>query len=295
MVDVPLSGAGNGVYRTRAVGYASKRIVKRADKTHENLGRNQANMKTTIYIAAALALSLASAGCATKKYVAKTIAPVEARVSATETKNTEQDQKIAAEGTQLEAVDRDLSRTKERLTDTDAKATAAGAAARQANDAAVQAGNSAQAAQQAADGAKTAAKDGLDKLGNQVDGMVKFKMTKSGVVLFAVGQKALDADAKSALDDFAKAADGQMRYVIEVQGFADKTGDRAMNDILSQARAEAVARYLANEHMIPLRSITMLGTGIASGEQKTREERKESRKVEFRLYLPEVANITASN
>ena len=37
-----------------------------------------------------------------------------------EAKNTEQDQKLAAQGTQLEAVDRDLSRTKEKLADTDA-------------------------------------------------------------------------------------------------------------------------------------------------------------------------------
>lgn len=251
-------------------------------------------MKTSIYLAAALAFSLVSAGCATKKYVAKTIAPVEQRVSSTEAKNTEQDQKITAQAGQLEAVDRDLSRTKERLTDTDAKATAAGAAARQANDAAAQAATSAQAAQQAADGAKVEAKQGLDKLGDQVDGMVKFKMTKSGLVLFAVGQKTLDADAKSALDDFAKAADGQARFVIEVQGFADKTGDAALNDLLSQERAEAVARYLANEHMIALRNLTLLGTGVASGEQKTREERKQSRKVEFRLLVPEVTSVTSA-
>jgi outer membrane protein OmpA-like peptidoglycan-associated protein len=252
-------------------------------------------MKTTIYIAATLVLTLAGAGCATKKYVAKTIAPVEQRVGATETKNTEQDQKITAQTAQLEAADRDLSRTKERLADTDAKATAAGSAARQANDAASLADTKAQAAQQAADGAKVEAKQRIDKLGSEVDGMVKFKVTKSGVALFAVGQKTLDADAKSALDDFAKAAEGQTRFVIEVQGFADKTGDAAMNDILSQGRAEAVARYLANQHMIPLHNITMLGTGIASGEQKTRQERKESRKVEFRLLLPEVASIASAS
>ncbi len=251
-------------------------------------------MKTKIYIASALALSFISAGCATKKYVAKTIAPVQAQVTATEAKNTEQDQKIAAQGTQLEAVDRDLSRTKEKLADTDAKATAAGSAASKADADAMQADGKAQAAQRAADGAKRDAEMGINKLGNDVDGMVKFKMTKSGVALFAVGQKTLDADAKSALDDFSKAAEGQTRFVIEVQGFADKTGDVASNDALSQGRAEAVARYLANEHMIPLRNITLLGTGVAAGEQKTREERKQSRKVEFRLLLPEVASVTSA-
>jgi len=252
-------------------------------------------MKSTIYIAAALALSFLSAGCATKKYVAKTIAPVEARVTTAEAKNTEQDQKLATQATQLEAVDRDLSRTKERLTDTDGKAVAAGNAARQANDAAMQADSKAQGAQRAADGAKVAAEQGIDRLGHNVDGSLKFKTSKSGVVLFALGQKTLTADAKSALDDFAKSADGQDRFVIEVQGFADKTGDAAANDVLSQERAEAVARYLANQHSIPLHNITLLGSGVAAGEQKTREERKESRKVEFRLLLPEVASVVASN
>jgi len=254
-------------------------------------------MKTTTYIIAALALSLASAGCATKKYVAQQIAPVEQRVSGTETKNTEQDQKLTTQAGQIEAVDQDLSRTKERLSDTDAKAVAAGNAARQANDAAAQADGKAQNAQRSADGASASAqqaRDSVDTLGRNVNGLVKYKMSKSGVVLFAVGQKNLDAAAKSALDDFAKGADGQDRFVIEVQGFTDKTGDAAFNDILSQERAEAVARYLANQHNIPLHNITLLGSGVATGEQTTRDERKQSRKVELRLLLPEVASVTAA-
>src|SRR3982074_3303356 len=85
-------------------------------------------MKTTV-ISAGLALSLLGTGCATKKYVAKSIAPVEQRVSGVEGKNTEQDTKITANATQIDSVDKDLSRTKERLTDTDAKVTAAAAAA----------------------------------------------------------------------------------------------------------------------------------------------------------------------
>lgn len=255
-------------------------------------------MKTTMYIAAALGLSLASTGCvATHKYVAKTIAPVEQRVSGTETKNTEQDQKLTAQAGQLEAVDRDLSRTKEHLTDVDAKAIAANTAAKNANDAALQADGKAQGAQQSADGAKNSAmqaQQNVDRLGRNVDGMVKFKMSKTGMVLFGLGQKTLNADAKMELDEFARSLDGQDRFVVEVQGFADKTGDLAFNEALSQERAEAVARYLANQHNIPLHNITLLGSGVAAGEQKTREERKQSRKVEVRLLLPEVATATTT-
>ena len=252
-------------------------------------------MTSRIYIAGALALSLFSAGCATKKYVAKTIAPVEARVATTETKNTEQDTKLAAQGTQIEAVDRDLSRTKERLTDTDAKAVAAGAAAKQAADAAKVADTKAQTAQSSAETANSTAQSGLrgiDQLGKNVDSTLKYKVAKSGMVLFGLAQKALDKDAKAALDDFSTGLSGD-RYVIEIQGFTDKTGDVASNESLSQGRAESVARYLAAQHNVPLHNITMLGVGVASGEQKTRDERKQSRKVELRLLVPEMANVAS--
>ena len=77
-------------------------------------------MKTSFLIAGGLALSLLGTGCATKKYVAKSIAPVEQRVTSAEAKNTDQDTKIAANATQIDGVDKDLSRTKERLNDVDA-------------------------------------------------------------------------------------------------------------------------------------------------------------------------------
>jgi outer membrane protein OmpA-like peptidoglycan-associated protein len=256
-------------------------------------------MKSTLFVTGAIALSTFTTGCvATHKYVAKTIAPVEQRVSGTESKNTEQDQKLTTQAGQIEATDRDLSRTKERLTDTDAKAVAAGQSAQRANDAAMAADHKADGAQQAANTAQSSAtkvQGNVDTLGHNVDGLVKYKMSGSGVVLFALGQKTLTADAKSAIDDFYKGADGKGRFVIEVQGFTDKTGDRAMNEALSQERAEAVARYLANEHNVPLHNITLLGSGVATGDQKTREERKQSRKVEVRLLVPEVDSVTASN
>ena len=201
-------------------------------------------------------------------------------------KNTEQDQKLTTQAGQIEATDRDLSRTKERLTDTDAKAVAAGQSAQRANDAATAADHKADGAQEAANAAQSSAtkvQGNVDTLGHNVDGLMKYKMAGSGVVLFALGQKTLTADAKSAIDDFYKGADGKGRFVIEVQGFTDKTGDRAMNEALSQERAEAVARYLANEHNVPLHNITLLGSGVATGDQKTREERKQSRKVEVAL------------
>jgi len=37
-------------------------------------------------------------------------------------------------------------------------------------------------------------------------------------------------------------------YVVEVQGYADRTGDKIYNRELSRRRADAVVHYLAVEH-----------------------------------------------
>jgi outer membrane protein OmpA-like peptidoglycan-associated protein len=259
-------------------------------------------MKTTMLMAGGLALSLLSSGCvATHKYVAKSIAPVEQRVSGTEGKNVDQDKQLATQGTQIEGIDRDLSRTKERVTDADAKAIAAGDAAKQADA-------KAHGAQTAADGARGLAQQGverstqvsrnLDDFRDSVDkNLGKYNMVKSETVVFGLNKRTLDKDAKEKLDDFGKSLSGMDRYVVEVQGFTDKTGDATYNDTLSQERAATVARYLANEYKVPLHSITMLGTGVSEGEQKTRAERAQSRKVDIRIFVPNPVSgtNTASN
>jgi OmpA-OmpF porin, OOP family len=255
-------------------------------------------MKFTGMIAGVVALTLVGTGCATKKYVTHTVAPVEQRVTGTETKNTEQDKQIGAQGSQLEEADRDLSRTKEKLGDTDAKATQAGEAAKVADQKAGAAQQSADGARQAADGARTFAEDGINRLGQTMDAMNKFEMAKSETVLFAVNQDKLTPDAKAQLDELSKQVFGLNRYVIEVQGFTDKTGPPAYNESLSERRAQAVARYLANQYQIPVRNISMLGSGYAQpvADDKTRDGRKQNRRVEVRLWIPsnEAAKTVAS-
>jgi outer membrane protein OmpA-like peptidoglycan-associated protein len=192
----------------------------------------------------------------------------------------------------------DLSRTKERVTDADAKAVAAGQSAQRAGERADNAQKAADGAERSAEGAQRAADRGLqrsDVIEKNMVAMNKFDMAKSVTILFTVNQAKLNDDAKADLDEIAKMTDGRDRYIIEVQGFTDKTGSPLTNEQLSQARAAAVARYLANEHKIPVRSITTLGSGYALpvADDKTREGRKQNRRVEVRLFVPETT--TSSN
>jgi len=237
-------------------------------------------------LTAVLTLSALSAGCATKKFVRSRVEPVEKRVGDLEKRTTEQ-------GTAIEGVEGELSRTKERLSDTDARARAAGEQAQQANSAAQQANSAAGNAKQAADGARQFAEQGLTNLQASVQQSMQannnFKMVTTQNILFKFGRADLTPEARQALDEFAKSLDPFKRYALEVQGYTDRTGRNDYNVRLSQQRAETVARYLTTKHNVPLRSIHMMGVGPepATPENKTREGRTQSRRVELKLYVPE--------
>jgi len=250
-------------------------------------------MNSNITMAGALLLSVMGSGCvATHKYVAKTVSPVEARVTGTEAKNTDQDKQIAEHAKDIDGLTTDLSRTKERVTDADAKAVAAGQSAQRAGERADNAQRSADGAERSATGARTLAERGLqrsDVIEKNMEAMNKFQMAKTVTVLFPLNQSKLNDEAKAELDDIAKMTDGKDRFILEVQGFTDKTGSALANEQLSQARAAAVSRYLVNEHKIPVRTVNTLGSGYALpvADDKTREGRKQNRRVEVRLFVPE--------
>ena len=249
----------------------------------------------TAFIAGSLALAMFSTGCvATRKYVAKTLAPVEQRISGDETKNDakngEQDKSLTEQKTQLEGVDRDLSRTKERLTDSENKVTAVTSAAAAADAKAV----AANAAAAAADGKAQTSLDKNNQLTQSVDSfknaykMDKLKVVKTDSVLFGFNRRSLSDEGKAQLDAVGQSLNGLGKYIIELQGFTDKIGTVSYNESLSEERAAAVARYLANQHKVPLHNITLLGSGEAEGEQKTRAEREQSRRVDIRILVPEI-------
>jgi OOP family OmpA-OmpF porin len=74
--------------------------------------------------------------------------------------------------------------------------------------------------------------------------------------------------------------------MIEVAGFASSEGDAAANERLSQRRADAVVRYLTENHAIPLRRlITPYGFGAKQpiADNSSIEGRKQNRRVEVKI------------
>lgn len=245
--------------------------------------------KCVITTVACVALvTFTSTGCATKKYVNKTVAPIDQRLGEQEKKTTEQ-------AAQLEAVENDASKSRERIGDLDSALKQTNERVGQAANAANQAGTAAQQAQQQAADARGFAEKRTGELGRYMENYSSFKLSREAAVLFEINRSVLGDEGKRMLDEVAKSVAASKRYVIEIQGFTDSRGPAEHNLALSQRRADAVVRYLTMEHKIPLRNIHRLGAGAESpvADNKTRQGRMQNRRVEVRLYSPELESSSA--
>lgn len=234
--------------------------------------------------------------CATKKYVVGQVTPVNQRVQAVENRNSEQDK-------QLEALETESSKTREGLADVRQNVNTLGTELKATTETAKGAASTAQGAASAADQAKQQATDArtyastrADKLQHTIENYDKYKLSETVNVQFDFGRSDIKKDALSALDEVASKAGSMRRYVLEVQGFTDNTGPKSTNIALSQQRAEAVVRYLTVDKQIPLRNVHLIGAGSSSpvADNKTRDGRKQNRRVEIRVFAPE-AEVTSAD
>ena len=94
-------------------------------------------------------------------------------------------------------------------------------------------------------------------------GKVVFEQTFSeDRIKFRSGSADLNDDAKAALDEFAAKVKELKRPVwMEVQGHTDSTGTTEINDALGEKRAEAVRRYLARKHQLPIQRMATISYG----------------------------------
>jgi len=142
----------------------------------------------------------------------------------------------------------------------------------------------AKAAQETAD----AAVAGVNTTNERISALDDYTVQNKNVINFKVGSSILSPEAKQALDQIAQQAQNARGFVIEVRGFASAEGGDELNRRLSQRRADAVVRYLAEIHNIPLRRIiTPFGYGSAQAvaDNSTREGRQQNRRVEVSVLV----------
>jgi outer membrane protein OmpA-like peptidoglycan-associated protein len=129
---------------------------------------------------------------------------------------------------------------------------------------------------------------GIGDVNTRVTNLDDYQSKYSATVYFKVNSTILTDEGKKSLDDLAQKAQAEKGYMIEVAGFADKTGSLAHNQELSDERAQAVVRYLEEQGNVPLRRImTPAGLGISheAADNKTREGRKMNRRVEVNVLV----------
>ena len=146
----------------------------------------------------------------------------------------------------------------------------------------------AKAAQETADAAVAGVEATNRRMESWFSSLDDYEAKRGITVNFKVNRFELTPEAKSVLDEIATQAKTERGYVIEVMGFASADGNENFNRQLSQKRADAVVRYLAENHMIPLRRIiTPFGYGEAQpvADNTSREGREQNRRVEVKLLV----------
>ena len=115
-----------------------------------------------------------------------------------------------------------------------------------------------------------------------------FDVKGQAVVKFGVGSSTVSAEDQEQLKSLAQTATGLKGYIVEVVGYADSTGNPAMNTRLSENRAKAVVTYLVQQGNIPVRHIVApgaMGEYGATASNETRQGRAENRRVEVKILV----------
>jgi outer membrane protein OmpA-like peptidoglycan-associated protein len=233
-------------------------------------------MKRITFSAGLLAATLLTGGCATKKYVQNTTAPIQAKVDQVGDQTSKNGQQIQQTRTDLTA----------NINGVDEKAQSGISAAKEI---ALTAQNSAQSAMaKAGEAADLANKDSeeIKSLRQHVSNLDDYKQVADLTIPFAFNKYALTPKDKEDLDNMVASASKNRRYFVAVEGFTDRTGSRQYNEALSRKRADAVTAYLVAKHDIPIFRIHMIGLGEEKpiDDGHTRAARAKNRRVEIKVF-----------
>jgi len=226
-------------------------------------------MKKTMFVVSCFALTLAVApACATKKFVRTEVGQV--------------NDKVTTMGKSLEETQERVRVAEGRITEVDGKAAAAGQAAQTAQQ-------NAQAAQQTGTqamevGKTAAARAEAVEIASRK--LIFETVLSDDKARFARGKDDLSDETKAAIDAMVAQLKSQKANIyVEIEGHTDNTGDAAYNQTLGLARAEAVKRYLYEQHQVPLHKMNAISFGEEKPvmDNKTRANREQNRRVVIKV------------
>ena len=233
-------------------------------------------MRKSLLAVSMLALTVAAApACATKKFVRGEVGNVNTKVD-------------TLTGTVEETQER-TRRNEERIGAVDEKAEAAGksaTSARAAADAAAATANSAAAAAKDVDGKVVTVNNRVTAVEASSRRLIYEVTLSEDQGNFAFNKALLPDEAKARLDKMVADLKADPKGIfIEIEGHTDNRGTPEINEKLGLERAEAVKRYLYEQHQVPLHKINV----ISYGEEKpvapnnTRDGRAQNRRVDVKV------------
>ena len=202
-------------------------------------------MRNSLFAAALLTVSVAVApACATKKYVRTEVGNVNSKVD-------------TLSGTVEETQER-TRKNEERIGAVDEKAEAAGRSATSARAAA----DAAAASAKEVDGKVTATNNRITSV-EAASRKLVFEVTLSeDQGNFAFGKTELPDAAKMRLDQVVQQLKSDTKNIfIEIEGHTDNVGSPLVNEKIGMERAEAVKRYLYEQHQVPLHKMNVISYG----------------------------------
>jgi outer membrane protein OmpA-like peptidoglycan-associated protein len=206
-------------------------------------------------------------------------------LAAEKIKFSEPDLKVAVTvNSQTVPIERRQSATENRLSRTEQNAERLSGQLEELSQVANLAKGGAAHAQDTAD----AAVDAVNKTNDRISTLDDYEVRTSKTINFKVGSAVLSPEAKAGLDEIATQAKNERGFAIEVRGFASADGSENLNRQLSQRRADAVIRYLAETHDISLRRIIIpfgYGEAMPVAENTSREGRQQNRRVEVKVLI----------
>jgi len=128
----------------------------------------------------------------------------------------------------------------------------------------------------------------VEMVNKRVSDLDDYQTVAEAVIYYPSGQYALDAPAKADLDKLVALTSSTDGYLIEIAGYASKTGTKDANQQLSEDRAAAVANYLRNNGNIPMRRIVApagYGSTHPDAENTDPQGRELNRRVDVKLIV----------
>jgi len=228
-------------------------------------------MANKLYAVSVLALAVAVApACASKKFVRTEVGNV----------NT----KVDTLSGSLEETQERTRKNEERIGAVDTKAEAAGRSAQEARGAADAAAQSARQVNTRVDQVQTELNTAVASSRKLV-----YEVTLSeDQGQFKSGKFELPDTAKARLDEVIGQLKSDTKNVfIEIEGHTDNVGDKTFNEQLGLERAEAVKRYLYEQHQIPLHKMNAISYGEdkPAAENKTKAGRAQNRRVVIKVLV----------